>query len=564
VNEELGSANEELVSGNEELQSMNEELETAKEELQSINEELTTVNDELLARNHDVVQSNSDLVNLLATVDLPVLMLDAARRIRLFTPTARRMLNVVQGDIGRPFGDIKPNIDVPDLDRQIAEVIDSVVVHESEVQDRGGRWFRLRIRPYKTTDNKIDGAILSLVDIDALKTNLHDAQRAGSEAQRANHMKDDFLATLSHELRTPLSSMLMRVQQLQVGDLDEAAVRSAAKSLEAGVRRQMRLVEDLLDVSRIVAHKLTMYLQPVDLASIVTSTVDELRPAAAIKALVLDVVVSPGPKIVNGDDTRLRQVVTNLLANAIKFTPERGRVSVRLSANQEIGTLTVRDSGIGIEPSFLPTIFDRFTQQSASSTRAYGGLGLGLALVRHLVELHHGTAIGESAGVGKGATFTVTLPLLSPARAAHPPHAAMPVSSRPNVAALHGLRILVVEDDTSTREAIADIFSRAHAVVKVAPSSHEGVRVVEAFSPDVIISDIAMPGEDGYSFIRNVRNLPGARPIRALALTAMAREEDRGAALAAGFDMHLAKPFDLGRLTMAVLELAAMRSPAPS
>ena len=217
TNDDLGSANEELVSGNEELQSMNEELETAKEELQSTNEELTTVNDELHSRNQEVTEVNSDLVNLLATVDIPILILDRERRIRRFTPKARSILNVVPSDVGRPLDDIKPNIDVADLDRQIAEVIETMAMTESEVQDREGRWYRMQIRPYKTTDNKIDGAILSLVDIDALKHHVGEAQQARAEAERANRAKDLFLAMLGHELRTPLSSLLLQAQMLRRG-----------------------------------------------------------------------------------------------------------------------------------------------------------------------------------------------------------------------------------------------------------------------------------------------------------------------------------------------------------
>ena len=265
TNEDLGTVNEELVSGNEELQSMNEELETAKEELQSINEELTTVNDELQNRNHEMTQVNSDLLNLLTTVDIPILILDSERRIRRFTPKARRILNVLAADVGRPFADIRTNIDVPDLDHQVAEILETMTMRESEVRDRDGHWYRLQIRPYKTTDNRIDGAILSLVDINALKDLIKTAEEANLEAKRANVAKDEFLATLSHELRTPLASILMRAQLLRRGSIEEAKIRQSAEAIEAGVRVQLQLIDDLLDVSRIVTGRLSMDVHPVDL-----------------------------------------------------------------------------------------------------------------------------------------------------------------------------------------------------------------------------------------------------------------------------------------------------------
>ena len=253
--DDLGSANEELVSGNEELQSMNEELETAKEELQSTNEELTTVNEELRNRNQEANQVNSDLVNLFAIVDIPILILDAERRIRRFTPKARSILNVLPSDIGRPLDDIKTNIDVPTLDRQIADVIESLVMKETEVRDREGRWYRMQIRPYRTVENRIDGAILSLVDIHSMKQIVGEAQQAGRAAEQANRAKDQFLAVLSHELRTPLTSILLNAQLLRGVGHDRSRTARVAAAIERATKMQVQLIDDLLDVSGIVSGK---------------------------------------------------------------------------------------------------------------------------------------------------------------------------------------------------------------------------------------------------------------------------------------------------------------------
>jgi two-component system CheB/CheR fusion protein len=563
TNEELGTANEELVSGNEELQSMNEELETAKEELQSINEELTTVNDELQIRNHEVTQVNGDLVNLLSTVDIPVLILDSERRIRRFTPKARRILNVLPADVGRPFEDIKTNIRVDDLDQQIAEVIETMTVKESEVQDRDGHWHRLQIRPYKTTDNRIDGAIVSLFDIDALKRLVKAAQLANADAERANHAKDEFLATLSHELRTPLSSMLMRAQLLRRGDMNEVQLKRTADAIEGGVRMQVQLIDDLLDVSRIVTGKLSMDLQPVDLETVINRAVEGLTLAMERKSLTLALELAPreSMNLVDGDETRLQQVVTNLLANAIKFTPKLGTVTLSLAAADGSAVIRVRDTGMGIDAAFLPNVFNRFTQENSTSTRAYGGLGLGLAIVSHLVELHRGSVVAESAGPGKGATFTVTIPLLK-GQAGAAPAPKVPVEPASlDPARLLGLRILVTDDDRPTCDAITDLLEQMGAEVRIARSAAEATKVIDEFRPELLICDVALPGENGYAFVRRLRALGAGHSwnIPALAFTALAHDEDRKQALAAGYQLHLTKPVDIDRLTEAVVLLATFR-----
>jgi two-component system, chemotaxis family, CheB/CheR fusion protein len=567
TNDDLNSANEELMSGNEELQSMNEELETAKEELQSTNEELSTVNDELHSRNHEVSEVNSDLVNILATVDLPILILDRARRIRRFTPKACSILNVLPSDVGRPLDDIRSNLELGDLDRRIADVVESNRMHEAEVQDRAGVWYRMQIRPYKNVDNKIDGATLSLVDIDALKHLVSEAQQAKAEAERANRSKDEFLATLSHEIRTPLSSMLMQAQLLRLGDRDAAQVQRAAEGIERGTRLQVQLIDDLLDVSRITAGKLNIELKRVDLCAVVRAALESVNAPVQKKAIQLTMVLDERIQMVTGDPTRLQQIVTNLLANAIKFTPKAGQIRVELDRIDSWARLTVQDNGIGIEPDFLPSIFNRFAQEDGSIVRRHGGLGLGLAIVTSLVAAHGGTVRAESPGKGKGATFTVTLPLApvsdEDAREASLPmlHASLRRSASEAARAivrLDDVRILLVDDDLWTREAVSETLCSTGANVRVAESAAEAMRAVEEFRPEVLVCDVAMPDEDGYSLIRRIRALGAARSgnVPALALTALAGDEDRARALAAGFQLHLSKPVELDRLTQAVADLS--------
>jgi two-component system CheB/CheR fusion protein len=569
TNDDLGSANAELVSGNEELQSMNEELETAKEELQSTNEELTTVNDELHSRNEEVTHVNSDLLNLLITVDVPIVILDRERRIRRFTPKARTILNVLPTDTGRQLDDIKVNIDVPDLDRQIAQVIETVTMAESEVQDREGRWHRMQIRPYQTTDNKIDGAILSLFDIDALKHHVAEAQQARSEVERASRAKDIFLAVLGHELRTPLSSLLLQGQMLSRGTaMDAGRLIRAGETIERATRMQMQLIDDLLDTSRIVAGKLRVKLAPVDLRGVVEAALESVSSIAKRKSMKMEVIIRQPIGPVAGDAGRLQQVVSNLLTNAIKFTPENGQVSLTVATMSDGWVeLEVRDTGNGIEPGFLPQVFNRFSQEDSSSTRQHGGLGLGLAIVRHLIEQHGGTVTAESAGLEKGSTFTVRLPPmhLAPraAEAADEPSEVAATTGRKtrNYRQIKDLRVLVVDDDPATREIISEILSEMGANVRVTDSVAAAMSAISEFKPRVLLCDIAMPGEDGYSMIRRLRALApqGGGGIPALALTALASEDDRQRALDAGFQMHLAKPVDMDRLADAVVQLVERR-----
>ncbi len=557
------STGAQIESANAELRSLSEQLAVAREELSSVNEELIAVNDELQNRNHEAAEVNSDLSNLLSAFDLPILILDAQRRIRRFNPTARGVLNLLQSDVGRPIAGMRFNLRVDDLDQRVAHVIETDSMHDSEVQDRSGTWYRMQIRPYKTVDARIDGATISLVDIDALKRHLSEAEQATEAAERANRAKDEFLMVLSHELRTPLSTMLMQAQRLSRGELAPADVKRAGEAIERGTRMQVQLIDDLLDVSRIVTGKLPIERRTVHLASVIKSALEGVSAMIERKhlKLLLHLDARVGP--VTGDPTRLQQVVANLLSNAIKVSTEEGELCAALDAVEGRARIRISDTGIGIDPSFMPHVFNRFSQEDGTTVRRHGGLGLGLAIARHIVEAHGGTISAESAGKGKGATFSVLLPLAptKSASATKPPgEAAQEAERAPSPPKpLDALRVLCVDDDPGILEAVSQTLRDTGAAVREAGSAYEALEVAREFRPELLVCDIAMPDEDGYSLLQKLRAMDAARgaaPVQALALTALAGPHHRAESLAAGFQMHLTKPIDVDQLTRALVELA--------
>jgi signal transduction histidine kinase/ActR/RegA family two-component response regulator len=380
-------------------------------------------------------------------------------------------------------------------------------------------------------------------------------ERAGREkAEVAARAKDEFIAMISHELRTPLGAILIWAQLLKTEEVDPPTMERAVGMIERSTRTLTQLIDDLLDASRIIAGKLTFEKRPVELGPVVEAACEGAQPLAQAKAVVLERHVEPSLAPVSGDPTRLQQVVANLIANAIKFTPEGGRVQVLLERAGNSARVQVSDTGAGIGSEFLPFLFERFQQADTTTTRKQKGLGLGLAIARHIVELHGGTIEATSPGRGQGSTFRVTLPLLArePASERRPEDAATQTS-------LRGIRVLVVDDEEDAREATAVLLAQAGARVVSVGSAAEAVSALHADLPDVLLSDIAMPGEDGYALIRRIRSLPqgsGGR-IPAAALTAYATLEDRAQALRAGYDEHIPKPVDPIRLVGAVAMLAA-------
>jgi two-component system, chemotaxis family, CheB/CheR fusion protein len=691
ITQELTTANEEILSSNEELQSTNEELQTAKEEIQATNEELTTTNDELQSRMLESTKINSDLRNLLSSVNIPIVMLGSDLRIRRFTPVAEKIFNLISTDVGRPFSHIKPNINVPNLEQLIIETIDTLAIKRQEVQDTEGHWYDLFIRPYKTLENKIDGAVVMLVDIDTLKssseqvkqsrdyaeaiiqtipeplvvldTNLQvnaanrsfyqtfqvaqaqtenrrifelgngqwnipqlrslleevlpqskqinnfevehtfenigrrtmllnartiqqtderqtillviqditerklferqreqlltTEQSARTAAEAANRSKDEFLSVVSHELRNPLNSMLGWTQLMRDRSFDAAQTAHALSTIERSAKSQLKLIEDILDTSRITTGKLQLNVRAISLVPVIESAIDIARLSAETKNIQIETALEAANVKVSGDPDRLQQVFWNLLSNAIKFTPDEGRVTIKLERTGSFTQIQVSDTGQGISADFLPHVFERFRQANSSSTRAQGGLGL--SIVYHLVELHGGTVWAESPGIGQGATFLVQLPLLKTKNKEKTN--VTPSPDRPiNPAFLDGLRVLVVDDEAGMRELLKTILEEYAAQVTVVASARDAIATLTANPSqyDVLLSDIGMPNEDGYMLIRQVRQLSveNGGQIPAAALTAYVRREEQTEIISAGFQRHIAKPVEPEQLALIIAELA--------
>jgi PAS domain S-box-containing protein len=412
----------------------------------------------------------------------------------------------------------------------------------------------LTVSPIKNSDGVIVGASKIARDITERKRLAqaeHDSLiREQTFQAEANRIKDQFLATLSHELRTPLNAIIGWSEMLLAGDLNDQEQALGLRTIDRNARAQVQLVEDLLDVSRIVSGKMRLQIGQVNLVEIAKAAMDVVRPAAEAKKIKVVSEWDQPEVFVNGDPDRLQQVAWNLLSNAIKFTPPRGTVTVTVSGDAEGNArLVVQDSGSGIPARFLPHVFDRFQQEDGTLTRRHGGLGLGLAIVRHIVELHGGTVSATSSGENQGSTFIIQLSsVISPRKANEARH------PRKAHRWLEGIRVLVTDDQADERQLLSMILGREGAEIRTARSAAEAITMVEEWRPDVLVSDVEMPFEDGYSLIRRVRDLGSSRggAVPAIAVTAHARAEDRERALEAGFNDHIAKPIDRTKLLDAV------------
>ncbi len=400
-----------------------------------------------------------------------------------------------------------------------------------------------------------------------LRESLTREQIARAEAEDANRMKDEFLATVSHELRTPLNAIIGWTHMLRGGRLDPSTVARAVETIERNAKSQAQLVEDILDVSRVTTGKLRLNMVTVDVASVINASIDSVQLAAESKNIELEVTLDPSARHIVGDVSRLQQIVWNLLSNAIKFTPAGGRVEVKLNRVAQEVRIQVSDNGQGINAEFLPHIFDRFRQEDGTTTRRFGGLGLGLSIVRHLVELHGGTVYADSPGEGLGAAFSISLPL--PAGSKQPRRRraesrtvwtpetvkAAPLATLPS---LEEVKVLLVDDDQDTLQMLSVMLTESRAQVHVAASAAEALEVLQWYKPDVIVSDLAMPGEDGYSLIGKIRSMEtkGGFSVPAVALTSHVRIEDRTRALSLGFNMFVPKPVEPTELISAIANLA--------
>jgi PAS domain S-box-containing protein len=423
-----------------------------------------------------------------------------------------------------------------------------------------------RIEPL-TCDGSVIGTITLIEDVTdrviaerELRNQIAASERARRVAEEASRLKDDFLATLSHEIRTPLNAVLGWTRILRT----QPSPRSQAHALEVIERNaiaQMRLVEDLLDMARIISGKLRLNIESVALTDVARAAVDVVAPAAAAKQIAIEVWFDDELPAVSGDAERLQQVVWNLLSNAVKFTDPGGAIRVQIKSENGTLRLSVRDTGQGIAPEFVPYVFDRFRQADSSASRRHGGLGLGLALVRQIVELHGGAVGLESGGVSKGSTFWVTLPAVPSlgAQTSSPPAASEPVT-------LKGLSILIVDDENDARELLVAILQDYGAEVRAAASAAAAIEVLndDRFHADVIVSDVGMPGTDGFALVREIRSVEKLRRLPAIAVTAYANPEDRVRALVAGYQNHIPKPVDANALAAAIVQLVPRETRKPA
>jgi PAS domain S-box-containing protein len=502
-----------------------------------------------------------------------IVTLDRVGRVLGWNAGATRIFRCQEADIvGRHFSAFYSTDDIaqgkPVRDLEIAAAEGSVREEGMRLRaDRTSFWAELVLTALRDQHGRPEGFAMVIHDISARKRAeaerdelLAREQLARAAAEAASRAKNEFISTLSHELRTPLTAILGWTRMLRTRHGDPTFIARAVEVIERNTKAQANLVEELLDISRIEQGKLQLSVRSVEVQPLLTAALDTVRPAADGKEITIIKQVDPSVHTLTGDPDRLQQVLCNLLANAIKFTPARGRVELRLSAIEEHIEISVTDTGPGIAPEFLPYVFDRFRQADSSATRHAGGLGIGLAIVRHLVEMHGGTVEAQSEGLGTGSRFVIRLPAPIGAGDGVGPEPARPAGGGGAGAAMRGIRIVLVEDDADSRELLAQVLTQAGADVRPCASTREAMAVLAGqltWTPDVLVSDIGLPAEDGYDLISKVRARPddlGRLP--AVALTGFAGPRDRARILGAGFQLHVPKPVDPDELAAAIASVA--------
>jgi two-component system, chemotaxis family, CheB/CheR fusion protein len=565
--EELETSNEELQASNEELVASNEELQSTNEELHSVNEELYTVNAEYQKKIAELTELTDDMDNLLQSTDIGTIFLDSDLCIRKFTPQIGRAFDLVPHDVGRRIDNFSHNISHPRLLDDVASVLTTGAPIEKDVQDRNGNWFFLRILPYLSRA-KLDGVVLSLIDITGLKRkeeailryteDLETANRglqesivrqarAEEEAREAVRLRDQFLAILSHELRNPLTAVLNASLLLECDGDDKQTLREACGVIARQSRQMARLLDDLLDVSRITRNKIEIRKRVVDLRETSREAVEAVRPSLGGHRVQLDVDLPQEPVWVYGDPARLQQIQVNLLTNAIKFTPAGGKVGLCVRCEEGRAVLRIRDTGVGIPSEMRDRIFELFVQLNAPPGGGEGGMGVGLTLVRALVQLHEGEVTLHSDGEGQGSEFVVRLPLDTSGN--------RPAPEELSLQPLSELRLVLIEDQFDIRMVTGRLLEAIGCKVIATEDGFKGIDAIERFRPDAALIDIGLPMIDGYEVARRIRQLPAGQLVRLVALTGFGQQSDKQKALDAGFDAHLVKPVSLHELASVLSRL---------
>ncbi len=670
INEEMKSVNEEILSSNEELQSTNEEVETAKEELQSLNEELITVNEQLQQSNQELNRLNDDLINLQANAGIPIVVIGHDLRIRRLTQAAVKVLSLSPNPNDNSIGNLKLVLDIPDLEKLIVEVVAHVQMQEREIRDRNGQWHLMRIHPYRTTDNKIDGVVIVTIDINEIKKfqkqiedernytqaiidtvrdplivldekmrvqmanpafyrifqespentknrliyelgnrqwdipelrhllenilpeksklNNYEVRHTfatigpkvmllnacqivnssllllaiediserkwletelkqyTTQLSQADNRKNEFLAMLAHELRNPLAPLSNALRVAQMSDTDPGVLAEAHATMQAQLTQMVRLVDDLLDVSRITSGKIELQKQPVELVQVIKSAIETSNPTIQAAGHKLIVELPEKPIWLEADASRMIQIFSNLLNNAAKYTPREGQIRLHAQDNGHEAVVQITDNGIGIPDDMLPHIFEMFAQIDSSIDRAQGGLGVGLALVKTLVELHGGNVTANSAGTDQGAEFVVRLPLDSEFKRKKKSPSSKEKVSRNNKTI--SKRILLVDDNEDSAKTMGWMVKMLGHETRLAHDGATAIATAKSFLPDIIFLDIGLPSMNGYEICQAMRQEPSLKNVHILALTGWGQKEHRQRSKEAGFDDHLVKPVALEKL----------------